>query len=623
MVHTVQFLHSQTRRDIRAELSIQADMASASSLLSEDQFLCSICLDVFSKPVSIPCGHNFCKACISRHWQDKEECQCPLCNEKFNKKPKLCVNTTFRDVVENFKKLRVVAKNDLLVKPGQVPCDHCLGTKFKASKTCLVCLTSYCEIHLEPHRQVATLKEHKLIDPVLNLEKKICKKHNRMLELYCRNDCTRVCILCTEHRTHHTVPLEEEYEEKKVQLEKKKLEAQKMIQERQKKVQEINEIMQFKRKDKDEAVENSLLVFNNLVISTQSQLAKLLNVIEEKQKAAERQAEVLVIELEKEISALQRRVHKLECNSHIEDHLQFIKSFLSCSSSSPQTKNWSDISISGQLYVEDLRRAVVELEETLTKETERASQEFRVCCSKIIAEETIQKKAQPVTDLETLPEGVKLDTIRQQYTVDMTFDPHTANDLLLFSADSKSVRTSHLWWFENEGMHRFNRYAYVLGKKGFSEGRFYYEVQAARKTGWDLGVVRESIRGSKTLTPNPRSGAWIIRLRNNTELKALNNTPVKLAFTKKPVRIGVFVDYEKGLVSFYDVDAATLIYSFTDCLFNERIYPFFSPGPSEEGVNGAPLLLSPATESTVWKQLKDFLVLIFTVIALVLILQNE
>ncbi|XP_035018338.1 E3 ubiquitin-protein ligase TRIM39-like [Hippoglossus stenolepis] len=565
-------------------------MASASGFLSEDQFMCSICLDFFTEPVSIPCGHNFCKACISTHWKGKEQCQCPLCNEKFSKGLKLCVNTGFREVVENFRKQSVSANNDVLVKAGQVPCDRCTGKKFRASKTCLVCLASYCETHLEPHRRIATLQKHRLADPLQNLESNVCKEHNRMMELFCRDDLTRVCVQCTEHKAHDKVPLEEEYEETKVQLEQKKEEVQEMIQERQRKVQELMDDVDMRRKQKDEAKVNSSQVFSTFVVSFNRGLHGLLRELEEKQSAAERQAEVLVKELEREIIKLQKRITKLESISHTEDHLQLIKRFLSCSSSLP-CKNWSDISISGQHRVEDVKRALTELAETLAKETERASREFKVSCDKIIGEET-EKWVDTYTDLEMLPEGTKLDAIRQRFEVDMTFDPCTASDLLLFSEDLKQVHTPHVLWISNIPK-KFNRYAYVLGNKGFSEGRFYYEVQVTMKTGWDLGVVRESVRGKKTFTPNPRTGAWIIRLKNINKFSALNNVSVNLRLINKPERVGVFVDHEQRRVSFYDVDTATLIYSFTDCTFNEKIYPFFSPGLPEEGINGGPLVLSP------------------------------
>ncbi|XP_013769118.1 tripartite motif-containing protein 47-like [Pundamilia nyererei] len=230
-------------------------MAAASSFLTEDQLQCSICLDVFTEPVSIPCGHNFCKACLTKHWKDKEQCQCPLCNEKFNKGLKLRVNTGFREVVENFKTLPVTAENNSPLTPGQVPCDYCSGNKFRASKTCLVCLASFCETHLEPHKRVAALKRHRLTNPVHDLEDKICTKHNKILEFFCRTEQTRVCTLCTEHSAHDTVPLEEEYVDKRAQMGKEKLEEPEIKQEQAQNYQRIKLKTQRKKKSKGKAKE--------------------------------------------------------------------------------------------------------------------------------------------------------------------------------------------------------------------------------------------------------------------------------------------------------------------------------------------------------------------------------
>ncbi|KAF3691717.1 Tripartite motif-containing protein 47 [Channa argus] len=231
-------------------------MASASGFLCEDQFLCSICLDVFMEPLSIPCGHNFCKSCITRHWEGKEKCQCPLCNSTFNKGLNLCINTAFREVVENFKKHRKETScdnNSFLAKPGEVPCDCCLDKKVKASKTCLVCLTSFCELHLQPHQRVDALKRHQLTEPVLNLEDKICKTHNRVLELFCRNDLTCICVLCTDHSAHDTVPLDKAYVNKKVQIGKKKAE-----QTSRKRAQKMKAPVQTVKKDKNDGTPKSL-----------------------------------------------------------------------------------------------------------------------------------------------------------------------------------------------------------------------------------------------------------------------------------------------------------------------------------------------------------------------------
>lgn len=99
----------------------------------------------------------------------------------------------------------------------EVLCDVCLGEgRPKAVKSCLVCLTSYCEQHLKSHD--ARFTKHKLMEPVANMEDRMCPKHERLLELFCKKDQTCVCVLCTEtdHRAHYTVPVEREWTEKRV-----------------------------------------------------------------------------------------------------------------------------------------------------------------------------------------------------------------------------------------------------------------------------------------------------------------------------------------------------------------------------------------------------------------------
>lgn len=295
--------------------------------LSEEQVHCSICLDVFTNPVSIPCGHNFCQSCILGYWKTCPLYQCPMCKKSFYKRPDISVNTVLREIAEQFKEIRNMEgrqseegrekkwmmdrgkKEDeerlleedqmqQLVeelkqkqeertkkeKPGkkkplqdlplvpppvaepktsspsspqaahprpstpqtssppspqlpaslqmspsssssslppasleEVLCDACLGEgRPKAAKSCLVCLTSYCEEHLKSHS--ARFTKHKLMEPVANMEDRMCPKHERLLELFCKKDQTCVCVLCTEtdHRAHYTVPVEREWTEKKV-----------------------------------------------------------------------------------------------------------------------------------------------------------------------------------------------------------------------------------------------------------------------------------------------------------------------------------------------------------------------------------------------------------------------
>ena len=246
-------------------------------------------------------------ACIKEHWNSNDVCQCPLCMENFFRKPELRVNTTFKIVVDRFKKIEVKHADEIeqsTVEPGEIPCDVCTGEKLKALKSCLVCLTSYCETHLEPHHIAQSLKTHKLMDPVENLEDWLCTKHNKLLELFCRTDKTCACPICpeTDHRFHYFVSLEDECEERKVQLGVTKANVQQLIHERAKKLQEIKLSVETSKRDSEREISDSVEVFTALVRSIEKSHAKLVGTITEKHKKTEREAERIVHELREEIS---------------------------------------------------------------------------------------------------------------------------------------------------------------------------------------------------------------------------------------------------------------------------------------------------------------------------------
>lgn len=194
----------------------------AANMLPEKQFYCALCQQVFTNPVTIPCGHNFCQTCIQSLWDSGEVYQCPTCNKDFNNRPEMSINTAFKELADTFKKIIVCSATTPLsaASAGDVLCDVCAATSMqvKAHKSCLVCLTSYCEIHLEPHQRVATLMLHKLMAPVKNLQDRMCKKHERLLEMFCRDDQKCVCQFCTEteHKEHQAVTVEDESGHRKV-----------------------------------------------------------------------------------------------------------------------------------------------------------------------------------------------------------------------------------------------------------------------------------------------------------------------------------------------------------------------------------------------------------------------
>ncbi|XP_053537880.1 zinc-binding protein A33 isoform X3 [Ictalurus punctatus] len=535
----------------------------SSSLLSEDQLQCSVCLNVFTDPVTTPCGHNFCKSCLTQRWEKSQHCYCPLCKEKFTKRPELKINTTLRGVADHFKKKSGPDKPEVL-------CDACTGEKLKALKCCLDCCASLCETHLEFHNNMPKHKKHKLINPVENLEDFICQKHERALELFCRDDQTCVCKFCTEidHKNHNTVPIEEENRERKTQLEKTQTDVQQMIQDRLKKLQEIKHSVELSKRSTEKEKADSVEVFTALIRSIERSQAELLKVMEEKQKAAERQAEGLIKELEQEITVLKRRDTELEQLSHTEEHLHLLQIYSSVCSP-PHTKNWTEISINTDLSGDTVRTALSQLQKTLNEKLTKALDDN--------LKETVS------TELKMI----------QQYAVDVTLDPDTAHPDLILSADGKQVTLGDTEQNLPDTPQRFNPCVCVLGKQSFSSGRFYYEVQVRGKTVWDLGVATESINRKRTIILRPQYGLWTVGLRNENEYRAFSGPSVRLTLREKVEKVGVFVDYEKGLVSFYDVKSSFHIYSFTGQSFTEKLYPYFCPYLNERGKNSAPLIISP------------------------------
>ncbi|XP_059210641.1 E3 ubiquitin-protein ligase TRIM39 [Centropristis striata] len=622
----------------------RAGMASTGNL-SEEQVHCSICLDVFTNPVSIPCGHNFCQGCILGYWKTSPLYQCPMCKKSFYKRPDISINTVLREIAEQFKEIRVktaeedsskeecdktmerrkkedeerLLEEDLkqqLVEelkekqeeerrkkkplPEELPpliprtspppspqasaqetppppppqtspppspqtpqaspppppppplapplliwedvlCDVCLGDgRPKAVKSCLVCLTSYCEGHLKSHS--ARFTKHKLIEPVANMEDRMCPKHERLLELFCKKDQTCVCVLCTEtdHRSHYTVPVEREWTEKKAQLKRTEIDVQQMIQDRVKKVEEIKLSVEQHKASAQREVEESIQVVSELVRSLQKTQAELVLAIEEKQRQTERWAEGLVAELELEITELKRRNTDLE-NVARTDHIHFLKSFPALNTP-PSVKDWSGTSVPTDTCVGMIRRSVSKLEATLNEMIGK------------LADSEIKKIL--------------------KYTVDVTLDPDSANPWLQLSQDRRQVRHLGAWQDLPENTDRFDTVVIVLGHEGFTSGRHYWEVLVGEKDDWYLGVARASVNRKGRISVSTTQGYWALAMKKGQGYRVSTSPPILLPLDPKPKRVGVYVDYEEGQLSFYDVKARTHIYTFKDT-FREKILPFF------------------------------------------------
>ncbi|KAJ3584556.1 hypothetical protein NHX12_015051 [Muraenolepis orangiensis] len=181
----------------------------------------------------------------------------------------------------------------------------------------------------------------------------------------------------------------------------------------------------------------------------------------------------------------------------------------------------------------------------------------------------------------------------QQYGVEVTLDHDTAHPQLILSDDGKQVHDGDVGKKLPDNPKRFTQYLDVLTRQSFSSGRFYFEVQVKDKTSWGLGVARESVNRKYLIkTHTPENGIWILYFLKD-ELGFNDNPVVRLPVRAELQKVGVFVDYDAGLVSFYDVEARAHIYSATGCTFSEPLYPILNPGLHDGGRNSTPLIISP------------------------------
>ncbi|XP_028305035.1 E3 ubiquitin-protein ligase TRIM39-like [Gouania willdenowi] len=542
-------------------------MSAANCLLTEEQLLCGICLDVFSSPVTLPCGHNFCKGCIMKHWENNVVFECPSCKYAFPKKLDLRVNTFISEMAAQFRDSSAKqSKEQHIAKQGDVPCDVCTKPRKRALKSCLVCLASYCETHLEPHLTASRLQRHQLCDPMENLEGRMCKMHDKPLELFCATDQTCVCMLCSvlDHKSHTVIPLKEQFEKKKSELGKQESEVHRMIQERRMKIQEIKHVVKASNESAEKEMADGMRFFSTLIEALESGQAELLENINQKQQQMQKQADEYIQKLEQEISELLKRRSEVEKLSRSKDQILFLLSFPSLDTC--EFSDWSGVRINLPKFEGTVRRTVDEIEETIGK------------------------------DLKKLLHLAELFRIKQS-AVDVTLDPNTAHSSLVLSDDGKKVHHSDMKKSFPENEERFNPSCCVLGKPGFSSGSFYFEANIKGKTRWTVGVAKKSIERKGIVPLCPDNGHWTIWLKNENEYAALAVVPLPLDLDSKPETVGVFVDYDIGQVSFYDVDTAAVIYSFRDCKFDEKLHPFFSPGLNNNGSNAAPITIGPVTES--------------------------
>ncbi|XP_036374368.1 tripartite motif-containing protein 16-like [Megalops cyprinoides] len=545
-------------------------MAQVGDLLDQDRYICAICLELLNDPVTIPCGHSYCRGCIKGCWDQNDPTgvySCPQCKESFTPRPVLNRNIILTDMVGKLKKIGLLAAPPAhcYAGPGDVACDVCTGRKRKAVKSCLVCLASYCENHLKLHDDLHPGTRHKLIDASRHLQEKICFHHDKLLEVYCRTDQQCICLLCTmdEHRGHDTVSAAAEWTEKQRQLEATQRKFQQRIQEREKELQDLRQAVESLKRFAQETVEDSKRIFTELIRYIERRRSEVKELIRDQERAAVSQAERLLEQLEQEIAELKRRDAEQEQLSHTEDHIHFLQSCQSlCNDPGPQDS--PSTVFNPHVSFDTLRKYVCGLKERLENFYKGES---------ISIFESGSLPLTAVTEVHMMQPRTRDDFL--QYSCQLTMDPSTAHRELCLSEGNRVVIGLGEIQSYPDHPERFDHLAQVLCIEGLS-GRCYWE---AEKSGvWvDVAVSYKGIS---------RKG-WSndCFLGRNEKSWSLSCSPTSYSFwhnneeTEIPVptssRIGVYLDHRAGILSFYSVsDTMTLLHR-VQTTFTQPLYPGF------------------------------------------------
>ncbi|NXQ26010.1 TRIM7 ligase, partial [Alaudala cheleensis] len=228
----------------------------------QDEATCSVCLEFFKDPVSIECGHNFCRACIVKSWKELElDFPCPQCREVFQQR-------SFR-----------------------------------------------------PNRQLANMSE--IIAQFAQQrgarggegEDGLCPRHREALKLYCKDDLRAICVVCDrsrEHRPHAVVPVDEASEEYKEKIQGRldflRKERQELLEFKvndDKKTQELLKTIEGER-------QKLLSDFERLRQFLHDQEQLLLGQLEKMEKSISRRQNENITDLSKGITLLNKLIAELE-----------------------------------------------------------------------------------------------------------------------------------------------------------------------------------------------------------------------------------------------------------------------------------------------------------------------
>ncbi|XP_056248037.1 tripartite motif-containing protein 16-like [Seriola aureovittata] len=520
-------------------------MAQQGNQLDQERFCCSICLDLLKDPVTIPCGHSYCINCVKTHWDKEDEKKihsCPQCRKTFIPRPVLVKSTMLADLVEELKKtgLQAAPADHCYAGPEDVACDFCTGRKLKAVKSCLICLVSSCEKHLQPHYDVAPLKKHKLVEPSKKLQENICSRHDEVMKMFCRTNQQCICYLCSvdEHKGHDTVSAAAERTERQRELQLSRQQIQQRIQDRDKDVKVLQQEVEAINGSADEAVKDSEKIFTELIRLMEKRSSDVKQQIRSQQKTEVSRVKELQEKLEQEITELKRKDAELMQLSHTEDHTQFLHNYPSLSRLSESTDS-SSINIRPLSYFEDVTAAVSQLRDKLQD----------------ILRDTWTNISLTVTEVDV--------SLSQP-------EPRTRADFLKYSQEITLDDTRQCLSYSCHA-DRFITWHQVMSRESLI-GRCYWEVEWRGKVFVAVAYKNISRAGSSDeCVFGCNNKSWALNCNQNDYIFFYNNikTPVS---GPRSSRVGVYLDHRAGVLSFYSVSETMTLLHRVQTTFTQPLY---------------------------------------------------
>ncbi|XP_073463127.1 E3 ubiquitin/ISG15 ligase TRIM25-like [Aquarana catesbeiana] len=512
------------------------------SLDVRDELHCSICLSIFADPVILPCGHNFCKVCIKCVLESQEGSRvysCPECREEFQEKPALLRNITLRNIAERF-----LSAQPTQEKTG-VLCTYC-DSSVPAVKTCLQCEASLCCKHLKKHRNSS---EHVLVDPTVSLENRKCPTHKEVLKYYCTKDSTCICVTCRldgNHQEHQVESLDQASEREKQNLRTFLQNMTSSRAETEKTVQRLHAQMKCAQDKAAGKTERVTAIFTDLRTQLDALEKRVLTRISKQEKQMTCSISQLIQQMELKMDELLRKMQRIEELCDLTDSLTVLQELKRSEFFDVGKKDHG----SGEEHLKISH--ATNLDETVIVETIHA------------------KLSDIITSAEKeiyIPCG------------SYKLDGNTAAKSLRLSQNGKEA----CWIKPAPGLsyedspERFQDCSQVLGTPCISSGQRFWEMQMSECGEWRLGVSCGSIgrRGDPSyLGCNAKS--WCFSKSSNNQYSVIHNKQeIIISHNISCNRFRVYLDYEAGQVSFYELcNPIKHLHTFTTT-FTEPLYAAF------------------------------------------------